>query len=134
MSLFIRFLNFFDSYKVKELRKIAPMDEIMITTPEGYHKKIGNDKLYYQPIWVTVINNDAVANKLWAVTENSNGDQISFILKYNSKELKDYILLNVKEEPKSKSKEELQNELKNAISDENFEMAALINEKIKELN
>ena len=137
MNRFLKFLNFFDSHKVKELRKLAPMDEIMITTPKGYHKKIGDTILYDQPICVVVMNNDIISNKLWIVTENSDEFRISFILKYNSRELKDFILLNMDNknfEEESKSKEELQNELRNAIFDENFEMAKLINEKIKELN
>jgi len=137
MNWFINFLNFFDSNKVKELRKIAPKDEILICTPNGYYQTINGTRMYDQPFLVTVMNNYPIACKLWVYFSLPNDDKVQLIIKYNSKELKDYILLNVENmdfRESAKSREELENELKNAISNDNFEMAALINKKLKNLN
>ena len=135
-KLFRKFLNLFDSDKVKLLKKLAPNDEIIIYTPKGYYQTINGNRIYNRPLEVIVGNNDPVSRKIWIYFQLSGGETVHFFYKYW--EVKDYILLNISNviegEQITKSKEELESELKTAIANDNFEMASLINKKLKELN
>ena len=136
IKIFRKFLSLFDSDKVKLLKKLVPKDKIVIYTPEGYYQTINEMKFYNRPIEVTVANNDPISKKIWIYFKLTGGETVHFFFKYSK--IKDYILLNIgnktKEEEIPKSKEELEKELKIAISNDNFEMASLINKKLKELN
>lgn len=123
---------FWFNKKFKELSKIIPGQDIIINTPTGYEHTINNIVYKKLPMTVNVVNNDIYNKKLWVKFKIKTGTIIDLILNYDCEELKNYILLNIIKETKKKlTKEELEQNLENAISKENYEMALLINEKIK---
>lgn len=124
--------------KYEFLVKINPGDRINITTPKGYTKNVGGHDYTDLPVVVDVVNNDPINRKLWISLTLKNDSKLDRIISYNSYELSDYILLNKKPirdlDVKGNSKEELKKELEIAISNDNFEMAAIINKKLKDIS
>ena len=129
-------MGWFDK-KTRELKKINCGDIILIYCPDGYTRTATGQRNH--PVEVSVKNNCTITEKLWIqlpVNINNVAQILDFILEYKSNELSNFLLLNVpkeKIEPPviEKTKEELETELKEAVSSNNFEMAAAINEKIK---
>jgi len=124
--------------KYEFLAKINPGERINITTPKGYTKNVGGRDYTDLPVGVDVVNNDPINRKLWISITLKNDSKLDRIISYNSYELSDYILLNKKPirdlDVKGNSKEELKKELEIAISNDNFEMAAIINKKLKDIS
>ena len=128
-------MGWFDSRKTKELKKIKAGDKIIINCPSGFNITKSNLKLYNQPTSVFVVNNDTHKKQIWVQLTTSDSSIFDFTLDYNSKELENFVLFNIiteKKKVKPKSKKELEAELKNAILHDDFETAAIINQKIKD--
>lgn len=116
---------------------------LYIDIPNGYSITINGKEYNGQPIVVEVANNDIIDRKIWFYCR-VNGVDISFVRSYDSHIFDNFILYNYTEtvveqdiqktkKDIQKTKEELKKELKEAISNENYEMAKIINNKLKEL-
>ena len=136
MNLLKKFFSFFISKKTKMLRKFRKGDKINIYPPKGYHIAVNGSKHDKQVMTITVYNNDPKARKIWFY-QKVDGQEISFVKSYNSEIFEDFILLNYSpetfEETKFKSKKDLEKEMQDAISQENYELANLLNEEIKKI-
>jgi len=132
--MFKWFISLFESKKVKLLKQLRKGDKVNIYLPCGYHAKIDGQLYDNQVVNIIIYNNDPVSKKVWFFYK-INGNDISFVKSYNSEIFKDYILLNIvtKDEPKPKSKQDLEKELEKAISEENYELAKILNQEIKKL-
>lgn len=125
------FLTYRIRKKYKYLELIVPGDRIYITTPKNHTITIGGKSYSNLPVSVSVENNDPLNRKLWVKLTLSDHSELDRIIPYNSYILDNYILLNIKYDKNIFNVDNLEEELKAAILSENFEMAALINEKIK---
>ena len=139
MSWLRKFKNRFRRYSTKELRlrELKSGETIYIDIPNGYRITINGKKYNDQPLTVEVENNDPIDRKVWFYCR-VDGTDISFVRSYDSPVFENFLLynyINAAIEPDVvKTKEELKKELEEAISNENYEMAKLINNKLKELN
>ena len=138
MSWLRKFKNRFRRYSTKELRlrELKSGETIYIDIPNGYSITINGQKYNDQPLTVEVENNDPIGRKVWFYCR-VDGTDISFVRSYDSTVFENFLLynyINAAIEPDVvKTKEELKKELEDAISNENYEMAKLINNKLKEL-
>ena len=132
--MFRWFISLFETKKVKLLKQLRKGDKINIYPPFGYYTTINGELYDGQVISITIHNNDPISKKVWFFYK-VKGSDISFVKSYNSEIFKDYILLNIltKDEPKPKSKQDLEKELEKAISEENYELAKILNQEIKKL-
>lgn len=139
MSWLKKFKNWFKKYSTKELRlrELKSGKTIYIDIPNGYSATINGKKYNNQPLTVDVENNDPIDRKIWFYCR-VDGTDISFVRSYDSHVFENFLLYNyintVVEPDDTKTKEELKKELEDAISNDNYEMAKLINNKLKELN
>lgn len=116
------------------LKKVKAGDNITIYCPRTFTVTIDKIKYSDQPISVRVVSNDIYRKKIWIKMETNNKSRYDFILKYSSDELSDFSLFNVYNKiVVNKTKEQLEKELQIAINSDNFEAAALINKKIKNI-
>jgi len=130
----------FRKYSLKELklRELKSGESIYIDIPNGYSKTINGKQYNDQPISIEIENNDPIGRKIWFFCR-VDGFEVSFVKSYDSPELKNFLLFNINTvelnhvNVAKKSKEELKKELEKAISNENYEMAKIINNKLKEL-
>ncbi len=126
-------MNWFKSRKTKALESVKRGDTINIHAPKGFYVTIGNSDIIEYPIGVLVINNDPKSQKIFIRTLVDEQSRL-FILKYSDPELDNFILLNRVQSINSKiNKLTLEQQLKTAIDNNNFETAAIINEKLKNL-
>jgi len=134
MKWLYKIFSFFESRKIKELKLLRKDDIINIYPPEGYTVNINGKKYCDQVMKITLHNNDPISKKVWFYTKVDD-NQVSFIKSYKSEIFKDFILLNCGPlETQNKSKEQLKKEMQAAIHNENYELANLINEEIKNLD
>ena len=125
--------------KEKRLSELRKDDIININIPNGYSKTINGSQYSDQPISISIFNNDPISRKVWFYC-TVNGHSISFVKSYDSAIFENFLLFNFQTDEiitvveSKKTKEELKKELEEAISKENFEMANLINNKLKDIN
>lgn len=139
MNWLKKFFGLFESKKTKLLKSLGTGDKINIYPPEGYHITVNGNFYENQVIQITIFNNDPNSKKIWFY-HIIGEDNVCFVKHYNSEVFEDFCLLNCRTEPqqekpkpKPKSKKELEKEMQKAISEENYELANLLNEEIKKL-
>ena len=119
------------------LKQLRRNDKINVYPPKGYSITLNSNSYNKQVITITIYNNDPKTKKIWFY-QSVDGHQVSFVKSYNSEIFEDFILLNYHlekfDKPKSKSKKDLETQMKEAISQENYELANLLNEEIKKLD
>jgi len=132
-----------ENKRIKHLSKVKTNDKIYISCPQGFCTTIDGTQYDGRPTQVTVVSNDHERKIMWIyfkVKEHRH----DILLKYNSNELTEFVLLNIswkeqdstedEQQEETMSKEELEAKLAEAVKKEDFETAELINKKLKDLN